>query len=113
LQSTVLYRWRKELFVNGLLPSSRNGQSTTPPSRERIAHLEKKIQIQTKDEVLAELMPEHVALKTTLGNFDREPGPTRCARSDHFVRRWSDKTAGRFIVWLDITASKFHDWRER
>jgi hypothetical protein len=33
-----------------------------------------------------------------------------------FVRRWSEKTeigAGRFIVWLDITASKFYDWRER
>jgi hypothetical protein len=28
----------------------------------------------------------------------------------------SEKTeigAGRFIVWLDITASKFYDWRER
>jgi hypothetical protein len=33
-----------------------------------------------------------------------------------FVRRWSEKTeigAGRFIMWLDITASKFYDWRER
>ena len=33
-----------------------------------------------------------------------------------FVRRWSEKTeigAGRFIGWLDITASKFYDWRER
>ena len=33
-----------------------------------------------------------------------------------FVRRWSEKTeigAGRFIVWLDITASKFYDWQER
>jgi hypothetical protein len=33
-----------------------------------------------------------------------------------FVRRWSEKTelgAGRFIKWLDITASKFYDWRER
>jgi hypothetical protein len=33
-----------------------------------------------------------------------------------FVRRWSEKTeigVGRFIVWLDITASKFYDWRER
>jgi hypothetical protein len=32
------------------------------------------------------------------------------------VRRWSEKTeisAGRFIEWLDITASKFYDWRER
>jgi transposase InsO family protein len=33
-----------------------------------------------------------------------------------FVRRWSEKTeigAGRFIGWLDITASKFYGWRER
>jgi hypothetical protein len=33
-----------------------------------------------------------------------------------FVRHWSEKTeigAGRFIVWLDITAAKFYDWRER
>src|SRR6516225_8827881 len=33
-----------------------------------------------------------------------------------FVRCWSEKTeigAGRFIGWLDITASKFYDWRER
>jgi hypothetical protein len=33
-----------------------------------------------------------------------------------FVRRWSEKTeigAGRFIGWLDITASKFYYWRER
>jgi transposase InsO family protein len=33
-----------------------------------------------------------------------------------FVRRWSEKTeisAGQFIGWLDITASKFYDWRER
>ena len=35
--------------------------------RERIAYLEKKIQ--TKDEVLAELMAEHVALKKTLGEL--------------------------------------------
>jgi len=33
-----------------------------------------------------------------------------------FVRRWSEKTeigAGRFIQWLDITASKFYGWRDR
>jgi hypothetical protein len=32
------------------------------------------------------------------------------------VRRWSEKTeigAGRFIGRLDITASKFYDWRDR
>jgi hypothetical protein len=35
-------------------------------------HLEQKVQ--TKDEVLAELMAEHVALKKVLGSFNRELG---------------------------------------
>jgi hypothetical protein len=35
--------------------------------QERIDYLEKKIQ--TKDEVLAELMAEHIALKKTLGEL--------------------------------------------
>lgn len=33
-----------------------------------------------------------------------------------FVRGWSEKTeigAARFIGWLEVTASKFYDWRER
>ena len=46
-------------------------QATEPPRRQaeekqkRIAFLEKKLQ--TKDEVLAELMAEHIALKKSLG----------------------------------------------
>jgi len=52
-----------------------------------------------------------------LGNSDRVwvPHDTRDKIVD-FVRRWSGKTeigAGRFIGWLDITASKFYDWRDR
>ena len=52
-----------------------------------------------------------------MGNSDQGLGPhdTRDQIVD-FVRRWSEKTkirAGRFIEWLDITASKFYDWRER
>jgi putative transposase len=33
-----------------------------------------------------------------------------------FVRCWSEKTeisAGRFIIWLGVKASKFYNWRER
>ena len=38
-----------------------------PDHQERIGYLEKKIQ--TKDEVLAELMAEHVALKKSVGEL--------------------------------------------
>lgn len=33
-----------------------------------------------------------------------------------YVRRWNERTeipAGRFVGWLGITLSKFHDWRRR
>ena len=51
---------------------------------ERIAYLEKRIQ--TKDEVLAELMAEHVALKKRLGNSDRGLGSARHTGPDRGFR---------------------------
>jgi transposase-like protein len=67
LQPTVFYRWQKEFFENGAAAF----QAKERPARQveekqkRIEYLEKKVQ--TKDEVLAELMAEHVALKKSLG----------------------------------------------
>jgi uncharacterized coiled-coil protein SlyX len=40
--------------------------------QKRIEYLEKRVR--TKDEVLAELMAEHVALERTLGNSNRQLG---------------------------------------
>ena len=54
LQPTVFYRWQKEFFENGAAAFEQNGRPTIPPDQERIPYLQKKIQ--TKDEVLAELM---------------------------------------------------------
>ncbi len=67
LQPTQFYRWQKELFENGAAAFERRGRSNHPAEQERIAYLEKKLQ--TKDEVLAELMGEHVALKKSLGEL--------------------------------------------
>jgi transposase len=69
LQPTVFYRWQKEFFENGAAAF----QSKERPTRQveekqkRIEFLEKKVQ--TKDEVLAELMTEHIALKKSLGEL--------------------------------------------
>jgi len=68
LRPTVFYRWQKEFFENGAAafqPKVRPNHSSV--EQERIDYLQKKIQ--TKDEVLAELMAEHVALKKTLGDL--------------------------------------------
>ncbi len=108
-------RWQKEFFENGAAAFQQRGRKNHQPEQERIAYLEKKIQ--TKDEVLAELMAEHVALKKSWGTLTRVwvPHDTRDQIVD-FVRRWSEKTeisAGQFIHWLGVTTSKFCDWRER
>ena len=65
LQPTVFYRWQKEFFENGAAAFEAKVRVSRQPEQERIEYLEKKIQI--KDEVLAELMAEHVALKNSVG----------------------------------------------
>ena len=67
LRPTVFYRWREEFFENGAAAFRSEKRGSRQPEQERIARLEKKIQ--TKDEVLAELMAEHMALKKSLGEL--------------------------------------------
>jgi transposase len=63
LRPTVFYRWQNELFENGAAAF----QSQEEEKQKRIEFLEKKVQ--TKDEVLAKLMAEHIALKKSLGEL--------------------------------------------
>jgi transposase len=65
LQPTVFYRWQKEFFENGAAAFEPKARLNHSADQERIAYLQKKIQ--TKDEVLAELMAEYVALKKNIG----------------------------------------------
>jgi hypothetical protein len=67
--ATVFYRWQKEFFENGAaaFQSQERPHRQVDEKQKRIEFLEKKVQ--TKDEVLAELMAEHVALKKTLGEL--------------------------------------------
>jgi transposase-like protein len=67
LQPTVFYRWQKEFFENGAAAFQIKGRTDRQAEQERIEYLEKKIQ--RKDEVLAELMGEHIALKKDLGEL--------------------------------------------
>jgi transposase len=67
LQPTVFYRWQKEFFDNGAATFQRKGRPDHQAEQQRIECLEKKIH--TKDEVLAELMAEHIALRKSLGEL--------------------------------------------
>jgi transposase len=69
LKPTVFYRWQKEFFENGAAAFQARERShrQVEEKQKRIEFLEKKVR--TKDEVMAELMAEHVALKKTLGEL--------------------------------------------
>jgi transposase len=79
LQPTVFYRWQKEFFENGAsaFQSKERPARQVEEKQKRIEFLEKKVQ--TKDEVLAELMAEHIALKKVLGSSEQSVGAARCA----------------------------------
>ena len=96
LQPTVFYRWQKEFFENGAAAFQQRGRTNHQPEQERIAYLEQ--EIQTKDEVLAELMAEHVALKKELGNSDWGLGSARYTGPDRRFRPalvWKDRDQRR------------------
>ena len=63
----MFYCWRKELFENGAsaFQTPERPHRQVEEKQKRIEFLEKKVH--AKDEVLAELMAEHIALKKSLG----------------------------------------------
>ena len=70
LQPSVFHRWLKEFFENGAAAFEHvpNGSKKHEAKQERrIEKLEEKIRL--KNEVLAELMEEHVILKKSLGEI--------------------------------------------
>lgn len=68
IQPTVFYRWLDKLFKQGSQIFERSeGEGARRAEQEQIEKLEKKIQ--QKDEVLVELMAEHVALKKAAGGL--------------------------------------------
>lgn len=71
-KSTVFYRWQKEFFENGASAFEKTNGSRKQAEQKRIEQLEAKLQ--TKNEVLSELMEEHVQLKKILGFSKRVLG---------------------------------------
>jgi len=66
IQHTLFYAWQRTFFENGTAAFERQ------PSHPRVSVEQKKItqleqKLQRKDEVMAELMTEHIMLKKSLG----------------------------------------------
>ncbi len=67
LQPTVFYRWQKQFFEKGALAFEGRKERETAALKRKITKLEEKIA--TKNEVLGELMEDHIELKKSLGEI--------------------------------------------
>jgi len=65
ISPVLFYRWQKQFFENGHLAFSSKKDKRSLKLEKRITQLEEKLA--HKNEVLSELMEEHVALKKSLG----------------------------------------------
>ena len=63
-QPAVFYRWQKQFFENGALAFQRQSKKRTNKLEQKVTALEQKLT--QKNEVLSELMEEHIALKKSL-----------------------------------------------
>lgn len=67
LNPTVFYRWQKEFFEHGAAAFDRQKTKKQKQEAAKLQALEDKLQ--RKNEVLSELMEEHVKLKKDLGEI--------------------------------------------
>ncbi len=67
LAPSLFHRWQEQLFGNAALALEGNRRVERGQDQQRIEKLEQKIR--QKDEVLAELMAEHISLKKELGEL--------------------------------------------
>jgi transposase len=83
---TLFYRWQRELFENAytLFENGRKAKAIDDAKDAAIQQLQAKIA--RKNEVMAELMEAHTALKKILGNSDQVLDTSRYTRSDRRFR---------------------------
>ena len=67
IHPTMFYRWQKELFENAAAALEPRNRRPSDAKDRRIVFLEEKLQ--RKNEVLSELMEEHIKLKKELGEL--------------------------------------------
>ena len=67
IQPSQFYQWQKEFFENGEAAFEKKRKQKQDPGKQKIEKLETKLQ--QKNEVIAELMQEHVQLKKFHGEL--------------------------------------------
>ena len=65
LQPVIFYNWQKQFFENGKIAFEKKSDGKVRQLEKKVARLSEKLS--AKNEVLSELMEDHIALKKSLG----------------------------------------------
>ena len=65
IQPTLFYKWQAQFFENGAAALQRKNAAPQAPLKKTIGRLEEKLR--RKNEVVAELLEQHLSLKKELG----------------------------------------------
>jgi len=76
LNPNVFYRWQQQFFENGSAAFEKAGKGRNDSQSKKLLEKVDKLQakLANKDEVIAEIMASHVALKKRLGEVLTMPG---------------------------------------
>jgi len=116
LRPSQFYTWQRRLFEKGAAAFARQREPEAARLRRQVKHLEDRLA--NREEVIAELSSEYVALKkASWGPLTGEwVAPEVRDAVVTYVEYWSGKTGlavGLYVEWLGICRSKFYDWRRR
>ncbi|MFQ5380748.1 MAG: IS3 family transposase [Dehalococcoidia bacterium] len=116
LRPSQFYTWQRQLFEKGSAAFARQREPEAARLRRQVKHLEDRLA--NREEVIAELSSEYVALKKV--SWGRLTGawvaPEARDAVVAFVEHWTKKTGlpvRLYVEWLGISRSKFYDWRRR
>jgi transposase len=105
LNPTLFYRWQKQFFEQG----ARSFEVEKNQDRSQakiILALEQKLEI--KNEVLSELMEEHIKVKKTLGESERQMDRARFERHSYrFYRKMVKKIRDQSSVFCGLAWNNF------
>ena len=127
LQPSQIYYWQNQLFEQGAgvferKPGRQVKQADTIKDHKitqlEAAVAERDAKLAQKNEVIAELMEDNVrSKKSRWGTLTGVwvPHDTRDDIVD-YINRWTARNelpAKRLLHWLELSTSKFHQWRKR
>jgi putative transposase len=116
LRPSQFYTWQKQFFENGAAAFARKREPESARLEREVERLEERLA--NREEVIAELSSEYVALKKVswgplAGSWVAPELRDEVVRTLELLARRTEIPLVTLVGWLGVSRSKFYDWRRR